>query len=423
MRRIVALLLLLLAGPVSAAPLTLAEALSAAASGNLDVVRAAAEVDAATADRSGARADLLPTVSGAADVGWGNSVFSPVPAADASVRVSAVVPLLDLPALSRSRAAGASLDAATADQAATLQATLAEVARRYVALQQAREQVLTAGARLLRAERLRALAADRVELGAAPRIDLTRAELALRTEEARLLSAQTAAAAAEVALAEALGAPIDQPFEVTEARPLLDPGLTPGDDALTDAIARAQSEDPDLVAARARLEAASATRRAQAAAAAPTIAGYGEAGVVTDLDDASTTPLGSVGVAASIPLWAGGRRAADLAGARADEEDGRLSVLAAARALEAELRVGLRVWRDAGAGLTVADASLALAREELERAESRYREGAEGNLVVVSAQAEVAVAEQGRVDAVASYNRAVIGWLEATGQVAELGRP
>jgi hypothetical protein len=139
-----------------------------------------------------------------------------------------------------------------------------------------------------------------------------------------------------------------------------------------------------------------------------------------DLGDTSRAPVGAVGAEATVPLWAGGGRAAATRGAKAVEDSETLGVLIAERALEAELRVALRRARDVGAGLGVAEATMELAREELDRATVRYREGVGDHLSVVTAQGQVAQAQQFRVNALGAYNLSVIDWFEARARIAEL---
>jgi len=405
-------LALLVVGRAEAAPLTLGETLRLAVEGNLALKGAATEVDAAEAGVVGARADLLPTVAGSATAGWSNLPAIDGPWADASVR--AEVPLVDLPALADARAAARGAEAARAGYDAAVEGALYSAGSWYVALQQAEERVVAAEAGRVRAERLARLAQDRVDLGAASRLDLARAQLALKQEEASVLAARTAAATARVRLAEQLGLPLDAAVEVVEAAPVLGPEGLPAD------VSGALDEHPEVRAARARLRAAEADRQAAAAAVAPRLGAWGEVGAETDLAGTTLAPVATVGVAASVPIWAGGARAAATDAARAGETAAALTARELERAVEAELRVALGEARDGASGLEVAAAALELAREELERAESLYRAGAGDNLAVVTAQAALAQAEGARVDALAAYNRAVLRWYAARGELRAL---
>lgn len=404
------------------APLTLADALQLATTRSLSVQAGATVVDAASASVAAARANLLPVVQGQAGVDWGNlhtsGSLEPSVSATGDLRVDA--PILQPGAIASLRAARLGLDAATASQEATVEGVLADVAARFVTLQQARQAVSAAEARRTEAEHLATVARDRVELGAAPRIDQTRADLALQTEQVRLLSAQTAAARASVRLAQALGLPVDATIELVPAVPILPPDALPDDAALDAAIVDARSRFPDVVAARAQRDATVADRRAAQLAAAPTLAAYGQVGVGSDLAGTTLAPVAGVGASATVPIWAGGARAADVRAARASEAAGAIALAEAERAVEADLRVALRTVRDAGSALPLADAGVALAADQLERAEARYSAGVGDNLEVVSAQAAVAAAEQARVDALAAYNLAVLGWYQARGELRDL---
>ncbi|MFZ5479652.1 MAG: efflux RND transporter permease subunit [Myxococcota bacterium] len=411
-KRVVAVAALGLAVAMPARAMTLGEALRAAETGNYDVRAAEADVSGAEATADAARAAWLPSVSASGVAAWESATGT-----YAFAGARADVPLLDLSALAASRAARLDARAAAADRDATLEATLTEVARRFVALQRAREAVAAVEARRGHAQRLVEVAEGRVQVGAAPAIDRTRARLELRTAEARLLEAGTAEASARFALAEAIGAPLDEPIDVAGAAPLLDPASVPSDAALAEALAAARDARPALVAARARLDAAAADRRASQADGLPSVGAWGEAGVLTGVG-----PTAEAGVQASVPLFEGGGRVATVRARRAVEEEQALALAEAERAVEAEVRLALRVARDAAAGLAVAGDALALAREELERAEARYRAGEGDNLAVVAAQASLAEAELANVDALAAFNLAVVGWYAARGEARALAR-
>lgn len=410
----------------AAEPMTLVDALRITADQNLDIKRADEAVSAAEAGVRGARSDLLPSVYGAAGLAWGNDPRSRLGAGDGSstaygtATLRADLSLVDLSALADLSGARAGLDAQRASAEATLEAALAETARLYVALQQQLEARVAADARLAQARRLRDRAASRVELGASPPIDGTRAELALKTEEQRVLAASTAERAARLALAEQLGLDVDAPLALAPAQALADPSTLPGDEALDQAIAQAFREHPAVLATDAAAQASEADQQAAARLATPTLSAYGQVGAYSDLAGTSAGPVEVVGLSATVPLYGGGavRAATDAAAASARRDA--LAAEQARREVERALRVSLSAARDAAVGLGLAEARLALARDELAQAESRYAEGADDNLVVVTAQTALAQAEQGRIDALASYNLALVSWYAAQGRLRGL---
>ncbi len=429
-RALVALLVVSLALPAHAsepasgsgdeAAWTLRDALRLAQAGNLDVRGADADVRRAVADADVARAAWLPSATATATTlagATGNANVAGLavdPTVIAAVRLD--VPVLDLAAIASARAARLDARAAEADRDAVLEAALADVARRFVEVQRAEAAVTAVEARLRHAARLAETVGARVEVGAAPAIDLTRARLEVRRAELGALTQRTAVAAARLALLEALGAPLDRPVRVAVASPLASPASVPTDAALTAALDAARSQRPDVVAARARLDAAAADRRAAEADRLPTVDAWGVAQARVGGE-----PAAGGGVQASVPLFQGGSLLAARRSRIAAEDAQAVVVAASERAAEADVRLALQTARDAAAALLVAADALVLADDELARAESRYRAGEGANLEVVAALASRAEAELAHVDAVAAFNLAIVGWYAARGGVRELG--
>ena len=401
-------------------PLDLPAALRIAMEGNLPLRQAETGVRASEASADAARGAYLPSAYATAGALYGTDDVAGGAGALGTAALHVTAPLLDLSALADGRAARLDAHATAADFDTSVEATLQEVSRRFVALQEARESVVSAESQRVHAARLATVARDRVEIGAAPSIDATRAELQLRLAEARAITASTAEERARLALVEALGQPIGAPIDVVVAAPLVAGDTLPTDADLDRALASAREERPDLVAARVRLEQATSERRAVGLAGLPTVDAYGEVGA--RVSGAGTSPTGVAGVTATLPLFEGGARMGTLRARRATEEGESIALAEAERAIEVDLRASLRTARDAAAVLDVSAATVALAAEELARAESRYREGAGDNLAVVGAQATLADASQRRVAALADYNLAVVAWYAARGQVRSLAR-
>jgi outer membrane protein TolC len=185
-------------------------------------------------------------------------------------------------------------------------------------------------------------------------------------------------------------------------------------------LSTARDTRPEVVAARARLAAADAQRRAANLGRAPTLGAYGQAGAWTDLDGNQAAPLLEAGFVASVPLFEGGGRNASVQQARALSEADAFALATAERDVEVGVRLALRRVRDQALNLEVALDASALAREELERAEALYRAGSGDNLAVTQAQASVADADRDRVFALAGYNLAIVDWYVSRGQLRTL---
>jgi outer membrane protein TolC len=147
----------------------------------------------------------------------------------------------------------------------------------------------------------------------------------------------------------------------------------------------------------------------------PTVGAWGEAGTIVGVG-----PTVEAGVLATVPLFEGGGRVSEVRARRAVEEGEAVALAEAERSVEADVRLALRTARYAAAALSVSKEAVALAGEELERAEARYRAGEGDNLAVVAAQANLAESRLAAVDALAAFNLAVVGWYAARGEARGL---
>ncbi len=272
------------AATARAETLTLGNALAIALDQNIAIRTAEANLTSAEAFHDVTRAVALPSASVDGIAYTRNEVLADeFPQTHAEAYAELDVPLLALSTLAVARAAHFDELAARSDRDDTVEDSLATVAGRFVAFQQAREAVVAAQAQYDNAKRLANLASSRVEVGAAPAIDRTRAQLELKSAEARSIAARTTEYAAGLDLANDLGVAIDSAVDVVAAVPLVEPTGLPSDAELDAALAGAQDDRPEIVAARARLSSVEALRRAKNLEAAPTLGAYGKAGAATDL--------------------------------------------------------------------------------------------------------------------------------------------
>lgn len=279
-----------------------------------------------------------------------------------------------------------------------LQDTVAEVETAYFAVLAARAQ------RAAQAEQEAALRAsfDAVELrlrgGLAARADQLRARAALSEATlARQLAER------DIAKAEAM---LKQAAAIEQTRPLLLDWETtppPALDAATllaELLAEAEQQRPDLRA----LQAAAASARAEAerarAARWPSLSLAANTGRTYFLEDERTpSTTYSVGVNLSVPLFDGGRLAAQARAAERDAE--RLQAEAESQRSQVALAVtaayhDVRHAQDRRAGVMVQFDS---ASESAQAAEARYRAGVGSLLEWLTAQADLARARQAQAQA------------------------
>lgn len=290
----------------------------------------------------------------------------------------------------------------------TLQDTVAEVEASYFAVLAARAQVAA------QAEQEAALRAslDAVEVrlqgGLAARADQLRARAALSEAQLTRQTAERDQAKAEAALKRA--AAIDQRRTLVLDWAVAPPAPLDAATLLADLLAEAERQRPDLRA----LQAAAASARAEAeraqAARWPSLALAANSGRTFFLEDERTpSTTYSVGVNLSIPLFDGGRLAAQARAAERDAErllaeaDSQRSLVALdvaqayydVRAAQAQ-REGVAVQFDS-------------ASESARAAEARYRAGVGSLLELLTAQADLARARQAQAladsDWLAAFSR------------------
>lgn len=259
-----------------------------------------------------------------------------------------------------------------------------------------------------------AITRRRVAAGLDTRVELREAEGALPQARVVVLQAQAAQALAAHELAALTGRGADAYEAITRPQLDLDAGL-PLPSALPMNLL---SRRPDVIAARARIDAADAQKHAAKAAFYPNISLSALAGFASfslkDLIGASAFGYGA-GPALSLPLFDAGRL-------RAEYRDSEAQLDAAVANYDDTV---VRAVHQAADQLSLIDAlkreieqqqqSLDAAEDAYRLAEERYRAGLAGYLTVLNVQTEVLNERQQRVDLTASLALARVTLLLAVG--------
>ena len=298
--------------------------------GNPSLAGAQARLAAARAGLGEARAGLLPQITADAAVQrqrLSNQFIYPPPLGGSYVWLgNAEADLgwsLDLAGRQKAlvKSAAARADAAALDAAAAQVSLSGAVVQAYVTLAGAVDQADLADARVVTSEKKLALAKARVSSGLAGNLDLRDAEAALATAEGIREYSYGEVSVARHTLAALAGRGPN--YATTIARPA--PGLN---SALENSLplparltANLLGDRADILAARARIEASMANRRAARAAFYPDIdltAFIGAQALgLGEMINPSARTLGA-GPALHLPIFEGGRLAAAYRGATAD---------------------------------------------------------------------------------------------------------
>lgn len=248
------------------------------------------------------------------------------------------------------------------------------------------------------------------EAGTAPLLDELRARVDYQTQQQSLIAAQNAYQKDKIALARAIGLPLDQQFQLTDQAP-----YAPFDHLDADAaVQQALATRADLKAMEQNVAAAEKARKAATDERLPTISfsgDYGDIGINPSHSHGTGDAVGSL----DVPVFEEGRLRGDAQQAQSqlDQERARLSDLRGQ--IAADVRDSILDIQAAEKLVAVAQSNVDLAREALSEAQQRYKAGVSDNLAVSQAQQAVAQADQQYVAALYRHNIAKLSLARAMG--------
>ena len=436
--------LLALAGPLvraegtapatQAAPalrLTLAEALRRALDQNPRVHQALLAIAERAEDRRSAAAALMPKV-GAEVLGQRNKynleaqMGMTVPTFPREVGpynwnrtgVGAEVTLFDLGLWKKWRAAQHGERAAEAQGRAVQEEVAAIVVGQYLRALRAAASVQAGTSRVALAEALAGLAEHQQKVGVGTRLDTLRAQVQLQAERQRLIQAQTQEATALAGLGRVLDLTPGTRLELTDT--LAAPALPLA--GLPEAVQEGLARRPELAALDAQDRAAQQLKEAAWSLHLPTLTASGFYGQ-TALESRPSATTHQVSVGVRVPLFTGGLVSAQVARATAEQ----LRVQEARREVRAQVGYEVQVARAeleaAAHEVEVATLAVTLSTEALTQAQHRFEAGVSSNIEVISAQDELAKANDGQISALYRLNQARADLAHATGQLASAYAP
>jgi len=225
------------------------------------------------------------------------------------------------------------------------------------------------------------------EAGTAPRIDVLRAQVDYQSQQQGLIVAQNRLEKDKLALARAIGLPLEQKFNLTDTEP-----YAPFDHMDVGALVKqAHANRKDLAAMMEQTIAAEEQRKGATADRYPTIRFNGDYGVIgPKLGTSHGT--GSAQGTLSVPLFKefSLRGEAEIAQSQLDTQKAQTSDMSAQ--VDADVRDALLDIEATEKQVDVARSSVDLAREALSDAQQRYANGVSDNLAVSDAQQSVAQA-------------------------------
>jgi outer membrane protein TolC len=248
------------------------------------------------------------------------------------------------------------------------------------------------------------------EAGTAPRLDVLRAQVDYQTLEQQLIVAENGLEKDKLALARAIGLPLEQKFNLSDKVPYavfdkLDIDAT---------IKQAHANRKDLAAMLEQTKAYEEQRKAATADRYPTVkfdGDYGDIGPTLGHSHGTGDAQGTL----SVPVFKeyGLRGEAQVAQAQLNTQKAQMSDLNAQ--VDADVRDALLDIEAAQKQVEVARSSVELAGEELSDAQQRYANGVSDNLAVSQAQQSVAQANDQYVSSLYRDNVAKLTLARALG--------
>ena len=390
--------------------LTLQDAIQKGLQANLNVLVAGTRVDEAQGTRERRlAAALLPRVTaqtyanvqnrdlrafGISAPGFPNVVG---PFSNYDFRIYAQQNVVDLQSYRTLKASESAIEAGKMDEKDAHDMIVRAIAELYLNAQSAAARTAAAQSRVTDSTTLFKLAKDKHDAGTATGVDVLRAQVQLANDKQALLVAENQAKQALLSLARNMGMDPGTPLELAE--PLVYHGLTqPEADGLLPSALLARADYLSLARQRDELVQQQKANRARSYPKVNLNGNFGEIG--RSIGGVASTGLIQGEIDFTIFDRDRNGEAQEIA-SRIKRIDDQIADLR--RGVDEDIREALLNLDSAAQQVTVAQEGQTLAQRELELAQDRFKSGAANNVEVVTAQDELARAEENYIVAVSSH--------------------
>jgi outer membrane protein len=415
-------------GALTPMRLTLQEAVNLALKQNPNIAIANLNIAQRESERDAARSGLLPQISlGASDFVTRANVESlfgqPVPGfaqhsgpfwtVQAGIRFSA--PVFDLSLWRRWQASKESITTSGAerDNARELNAQL--VVSQYLGGLRAAAEVTAAKSRVDLAQALYTLADDLQKNGVGTGLDTLRANVEFQNERQRYAAAEAQLKLSQYGLVQLLNLDPQQPIQLVDEPRFFE---TPAFDA-DQSLANAFAQRPEMRGIEARTRTAELERQSVRAEEAPRVSVSG-GWRLEGLADSSKIPVYQYVASVDVPVFTGGRIKAQTAVAALEVKKLSESTQATRNQIAQEVHSAAALLDAARIEVDAANLGVSLAREAVAQAQDRFRAGVANNIEVISAQDQLARANDNQIAALYRYNQSRADLARATGQMETL---
>lgn len=248
------------------------------------------------------------------------------------------------------------------------------------------------------------------DAGTNPRLDVLRAQVDYQTEQQTLISTTNQLAKDKIALARAIGLPLDQKFALTDTVPYkvldnVDPET---------AFAAALKVRKDLQASEEQVRSAEASKKAAKADMLPTASfsgDYGDIGETLGHSHGTFSATGSV----TVPILQMDKNRGEQQSADASLQQAKDRLADQAQQVNADIRSNILDIQSAAKLVEAAKSNVDLATEALAESQQRFHAGVADNLPVSQAQTQFEQANDQYISALYQHNVAKLSLARALG--------
>jgi outer membrane protein TolC len=403
-------------------PLSLDDAIQRGLKNNLGLILQSANARQANGQRLIELQSLLPSVTGQASIqvqqvnlaAYGlkfpgiNPIVGPFQVEDFRAYLSQKV--FDLQALQNYLAAKHNFESAKLTAQDARELVVLSVGNAYLVCVADAARITSVQAELDSSKLSLQQATDAHEAGTSPRLDVLRAQVDYQSEQQTLISAKNQLEKDKLALARAIGLPLDQKFTLSDSAPFqaLD---APDPEA---AFQQALKQRKDLAAAVETRKGAEASKKAafdQQLPSASVDGNFGDLGTTVAHSHGTYTAEGQI--SAPILQIAKTRGDVEVAGAQLDQATAKLSDQV--QQVNADVRDAILDIQTAAKLVEATRSNVELAREALSEAQQRFKVGVADDLPVSQAIATDRQAEDQYISALYQHNVAKLSLARALG--------
>ena len=401
-------------------PLSLRAAVQLALKQNPREMVSRIQVEQRKQESNGARAELLPQAAIDSKVsvrrynlqsivgGHSPSAIGPFQVLDSGGSFSQNV--LNLPLIRHYQSSRQNIVTAKAELNGTREEIVSAVVSSYLLVLRAKATLASAHARRDLAQRLFDQAVQLQKHGVGTGLDTLRANVELQNELQQEIDASSSVQTASYTLADLLGLPPRQEVEAIDAMEYnqttkIDPRAL---------IQRAYEQRPELAAIASEQRSAHLETKAAVEQRLPSVTflgSYVEEGRVFRNSIPSYLYVGTL----HVPVWTSGRISSEIADAKLQERKLAQQKSDITNTVLQQVRTSIEQLQSSSTAVTVANNAVDLAKQEVAQAQRRFAAGVSTNIDVITAQDELARANNNQIESLYRYNQSRADLAQATG--------